>query len=456
MMADIPIPQRSTQRKERATGRSVSLLADVAAGWRAKAAASPTLQVIKVVMPIWLVSRLLYVILTYAAVLLTLGSAHEKEPFPPHLLLSMWQRWDVNWYLSVAAGGYVNSSIRSAFFPLYPALTALLTAVIGSGQRLAAAMIIASLGALAACIGLGLLAEREFPVFSSRSEEQFTPQRSDAAAPSAASTASAAVRVMLAYPLALFMFAGYADSVLIACCVFAIYFARCRRWHWAIVFAFAAGLTRPTSVILVLPLFYEYGAAYGLWQMALHLRWRELRRRLRPSLLGTWLLVTAATPLAIGLYAVYLGHFFGDPLLFVHLQATAWHRYLLPPWQVVKLAASTWHHAIAWGFVRARMLVDELPVVVFAVLTFFIARRLPLTYTLLMLGVLFTSVATPVVHGQFPFAAAGRYLLPAIPVYLLLGSWMRRRPWLDQLIVGGGMALQAILIVFFLNGGLLV
>jgi hypothetical protein len=409
------------------------------------------------------------VALTYAAVLLTLGSAHQNEPFIPHTLLYLWQRWDVNWYLSVAAGGYANSSIRSAFFPLYPGLTALLTAVMGSGQRLAAAMIVASLGTLAACIGLGLLAEREFPALSSSSEKHLPPLEWDVAAPStipiapttratpAVPTASAAVRVMLAYPLALFMFAGYADSILVACCAFALYFARCRRWFWAAVFAFAAGLTRPTSVILVLPLFFEFGSAQQLWQLALHAQWRELlRRACSPRLLGTWLLVTAAVPLAIGLYAAYLGHLFGDPLLFAHLQATAWHRYLLPPWQVAKLATSTWHHAIAWGFVQGRMLVDELPVVVCAVLTIFIARRLPLTYTLLMLGVLFTSVATPVVHGQFPFAAAGRYLLPAIPVYLLLGNWMGRRPWLDQLLVGGGMALQAILIVYFLNGGLLV
>jgi hypothetical protein len=455
MMAGIPFPQRSTEPKERPPGRSVSLLAGVAVSWRAKAAASHTLQVLKVVVPIWLVTRLLYVILTYAAVLLTLGSADHNEPFPPQLLLSMWQRWDVNWYLSVAAGGYANSSVRAAFFPLYPGLTAALTAVIGSGQRLAASMIVASLGALAACIGLGLLAEREFSLCSTHSDK-FPPQGSDVAVMSATPTASAAVRVMLAYPMALFMFAGYADSLLVACCAFALYFARCRRWYWAVGVAFAAGLTRPTSVILVLPLFFEFGAAHGLWQLALHARWRELHRACSPSLLGTWLLVTAATPLAIGVYAVYLWHLFGDPLLFMHLQATTWYRYLLPPWQVVKLAASTWHHAISWGFVHARMLVDELPVAVFAVLTFFIARRLPLTYTLLMLGVLFTSVATPVVHGQFPFAAAGRYLLPALPVYLLLGSWVRRRPWLDQLIVGGGMALQAILIVFFLNGGLLV
>jgi hypothetical protein len=50
----------------------------------------------------------------------------------------------------------------------------------------------------------------------------------------------------------------------------------------------------------------------------------------------------------------------------------------------------------------------------------------------------------------------GRYLLPGVPIYLLLGLWVSRRPWLDQLIIGGGMALQAMLVVFFLNGGSLI
>ena len=448
-MSDIPFPQGSARRGASQLRRPVSAIVTLAAGWHARAAASRAAQVVKVVVPFWLVSRLLYAILTYAAALLTLGSANHREEFAPDRLLTLWQRWDVNWYLSIAAGGYTNNPYRAAFFPLYPGLTAAVTAVIGgASHRLAAAMIVASLGTLAVCIGLGLLAEHEFP---SDSRKESTAQGSAVATP--ASISSSAVRVMLAYPLALFMFAGYADSLLVAFSVFAIYWARSRRWRWAAVAAFAAGLTRPTAIILVLPLFFEFGAAHGFWQMARPSRWRQLLSRLQPRALGTWLLVTAATPLAIGLYATYLWRLFGDPLLFAHLQSIAWHRQLLAPWQVVKLAAITWQSTVPWGYDHTMMLVDELPVVVFAFLTCVIARRLPLIYTLLMLGVLFTTVATPMVHSPLPFAAAGRYLLPAVPVYLLLGYWVRQRPWLDQLIIGGGMALQAVLLVFFLNGG---
>ncbi len=395
---------------------------------------------VKQAVPIWLVGRVLYILFTYLAVLLTIGRLHPLATFPPYHLLMLWQRRDVNWYLSIAARGYTRSGPdQAAFFPLYPALTALLTALVGAGNRLAAAMIVASLGTLAACIAVGLLAGREF----GGSKEETSND----------GVMSASMRVMLAYPLALFMFAGYADSLLVALCALSLYFGRRGSWTCAALCAFAAGLTRPTAIILVAPLCFEYGRQSDIWQPFMRANIPELVKRLHPRLLAKWLLVTAAAPLAIGLYAVYLWHIYGDPLLFMHLQVSVWHRHLVPPWQLLSLMVRSWHQAVPWGYLHARMLVDEVPVAGFLVLTYFVFRHLPRMYTWYMAGVLVSAVATPMVSQQLPFAAAGRYLLPAIPVYLLLGSWVIRRPWLDQLIIGGGMAVQAILVVFFLGGG---
>ena len=55
-----------------------------------------------------------------------------------------------------------------------------------------------------------------------------------------------------------------------------------------------------------------------------------------------------------------------------------------------------------------------------------------------------------------PLAAAGRYLLPAMPLFLLLGRWVRRWPTLDTLLIGGGFALQAIFTAYFLTGGYVI
>jgi hypothetical protein len=182
----------------------------------------------------------------------------------------------------------------------------------------------------------------------------------------------------------------------------------------------------------------------------------ELVKRLRPRTVGSWFLVSAAVPLAIGCYALYLWHAFGDPLLFMRLQSTDWHRHLVPPWELPSILTRAWQQSVPWGYQQAHMLVDEVPVVFALLLTYGIARRLPLMYTFYMVGVLVTAIAAPVVIAPTPLEAAGRYLLPAVPMYLLLGAWVVGRPWLDQLIVGGGMAIQALLVVFFVIGGKLV
>jgi hypothetical protein len=85
-------------------------------------------------------------------------------------------------------------------------------------------------------------------------------------------------------------------------------------------------------------------------------------------------------------------------------------------------------------------------------------RRIPAAYSLYLAGLLLLCLSSPVVGADFPlaFVSVGRYLLAAIPVYLALSRIMRRYPWLDTLLIGGGFALQALLIAFVLNGGWLV
>ena len=47
-------------------------------------------------------------------------------------------------------------------------------------------------------------------------------------------------------------------------------------------------------------------------------------------------------------------------------------------------------------------------------------------------------------------------MLPAAPIFLLLGRWVRRRPSVDTLTIGGGFALQALFTAYFLTGGYLI
>lgn len=380
---------------------------------------------------LWLATRVVYVVLTWYAATFFVGAATPRKPFTPHVLLMLWYRHDAQWYMSVVTHGYQDPH-QAAFFPLYPALIAALTPLIGgAAHQIAAAMIVSNLGALAAFIGIGLLAAHE--------------DNATASAPS--------IRALAAYPLSLFTFAGYADSLLLAGVIFALYFARRDRWGLAALCAFLAGFTRPTAAILVLPLAWEYGARHGVWRALRERRWRVLRWRLRGYTLPVWLAAVGAVPAALGLYALFLWQRFGNPLEFAAVQSIYWHRSTTPPWLTVGLQIQNMLHMVPWSWEQARTLVDFAPILIFAALTIFVARRLPFAYTLYMIGVLFTALSEPVLGPGDMLGASGRYMLPSIPIFLLLGIWAKRRPWLDELIVAGGFALQAVLIGYWFAGG---
>lgn len=397
--------------------------------------ASPWREILKQAALLWVATRVVYTLITFLAAAFTAGQRNPSSSYSPDRLLALWQQLDVDWYLTVAASGYAQDVKRAAFFPLYPLLVALVTFFVGASHRLFAAMLVSNLSALAAFFGIGLLAAHEEQV--------------DAARP--------AMLMLAAYPLAFFTVAGYADATLLALCVFALFCARRGSWRWAALCGLLAGLTRPTAVILILPLCWEYGRQRGIWRALGRRRWDELPRLLRLGALAEWGMVTAAVPAGIGLYALYLWRTFGNPLTFVTLQATVWHRQLVSPWAWIRLVAHSWRHMPAWSFEQARTLVDLGPLLICLALTLVLIRqRWPATYLLYMLGVLYTAVSDLKVTNLYPLAAAGRYLLPAIPIFLLLGRWTRTRPALQAGIVAGGFALQTLFIAYFINGGWLI
>jgi hypothetical protein len=162
---------------------------------------------------------------------------------------------------------------------------------------------------------------------------------------------------------------------------------------------------------------------------------------------------------------LFLWSRFGDPLLFLHAEAQFWHHagildllYQTTSPASPSAPASTTPSvpALIWGYNQARPLIDLAPVVIFAALTIIGARRMPLTYTLYMVGLLTLILISPRPHRLGLFVSAGRYLIAGVPIFILLGSWARRYPWLDMLMVSCGFLLQAVLAGFFLAGGWIV
>jgi hypothetical protein len=412
----------------------------------------------------WLATRIMLAALTVTATLLLRPNALAQgwRQVSLRSLLYAWKQWDGYWYTEIARQGYWQWT-STAFFPLYPTLIRTASFVAGT-HWLALAMIVSNLAALGAFAGIGLLAANE---------------------QSSRHASARAIRVFAAYPLAFFLAAPYTEGMFIAFATFTLLFARRGMWRWAALTALLAGFTRPTAAVLMLPIFWEFGRQHGWWsalgdlwhgtrtrgasaladaRFALAAKgrgiWDAARERRWPDMLSwqeasSFVLLLGAVPCALGLYMAYLWYRFGHPLLFMHVQRLAWNRYNVPLWRAIPLAIQQYSSFAFLSAYQVRDLVDYGPIVVFTLITLIMLRRQPFAFTLYMAGLLYLAVATPVLLSRYPdmFQSAGRFLLTAIPMFLVMGRWTRGRPALELLLVGGGFLLQAVLAAYFLTGG---
>lgn len=411
----------------------------------------------------WLATRLALAVFTLAVVVIAPGArAHGFSQVSPRTLLYAWKQWDGYWYTEIARQGYWNWK-TTAFFPLYPTLIRA-TSFVVEQHWLLIAMVISNLAALGAFAGVALLAANE---------------------QGGVRAADRVLFVFAAYPLAFFLAAPYTEGLFVACAAFTLLFARRAMWPWAALTAFLAALTRPTSAVLFLPLIWEFGRAHGWWRAisaALEpprrhggTRLAELRAvaraqgaRLRDALRArgavgaldwraalNFTLIVAAIPAGFGVYMSYLWLRYGHPLLFLHAQRYFWGRVDMPLWVSIPQAIKQFVSLPFLSYYQARDLVDYVPLVAFTLITLVMIRRQPFAFTLYTAGLLYLTVASPIVGTRDPemFQSAGRFLLAAVPVFLALGAWTRRRPALAMLLVGGGFMLQAALAAYYLTGG---
>jgi hypothetical protein len=419
---------------------------------------------------IWLVTRVALALFTYFAVLFHAGQTTPSVALSPHLLLASWLRWDAGWYTGITRTGYAYPR-QTVFFPLYVLLTQAVAAILGSAHILLAAMLVSNLATLAAFIGLAALAVQE-----GMGER----------------VAYTTVLVFAAFPLAFFLAAAYTEGLFVACAAWALLAVRRGWWYRAGLFALLAGLTRSTAVILVLPLAYEFARQHG-WLAWLAARWAqrpcswgELAGRLQKGARSaplrhryvrgplsneergnSWqeagrtalrFVVAACGALgAIARWAAFCGLRFGAPLAVVHQEAY-WHHVTVPPWQTLGDGFVILAGKAPWSWDQARFLVDFVPVLAVLLLALLAIRRMPVAFTLYTLGLVILVLSNPVSYHPpaLQYDSFGRYMIPAIPIVLLLGGLADRHPWLQTLLVSGGFMLQAVLAAFFLTGGWLI
>src|SRR5947208_12735884 len=88
----------------------------------------PWWQATKAILPIYLITRLVFLLLTYFSGILFFVPNYSTEQLSVQNLLYTWYHWDTIRFITVAQAGYVSPDF-AAFFPLYPALERIMSKV---------------------------------------------------------------------------------------------------------------------------------------------------------------------------------------------------------------------------------------------------------------------------------------------------------------------------------------
>jgi hypothetical protein len=282
-----------------------------------------------------------------------------------YAMVGVWERFDTLWYLRIAQHGY-DLPRAVIFYPLYPAAIHLTNWILPATLG---ALAISTFGAFFFFWGLLRLGREELPV-TARLRVVF---------------------VVAAWPASYALFAGYAESLTCAWIVWAIIFARNGRWWSATACGILAGMSRPSGVLVAIPL---------AWLALRSRRLSSMIVLITPAgLLGYWgWLRCTGRPSVVEAYRLYQGSS------------------MAPPWasvvEVVRLIV-TEHEgllAIKLGLVVLMALLSLRPEVRIE------DRLFALAVILQML-----------LYTGRPLLGAARYLLPVYPAFLVLGGLAEKR-----------------------------
>lgn len=335
-------------------------------------------------------------------------SAYEVENIFPYLgikpaeniALSLWQRFDANWYLKIAERGYEADDGSTVYFPVYPFL---IRAFASFMDPMSAALLISNLSLIGV---LGLLHQ----LTASISTEE---------------TARRTVVYLLLFPTAFFLTGVYTESLFLFFALASLFAASRGRWGWSVIWGMFASLTRLQGVLLVIPL---------AW-----LAWRETRGFAMRKKLARYALLTLIPLATVSFLA------FTNLSLISTYEETLQARFV-SPWGNI-LAAASLVLGGKGSMVDALNLVFTLWLIA---MMFPIWRRLPPEYFLYSLPMLLAPMLR--MTTTQPLVSMMRYALAIFPVFMALGAWGGNRQ-VNRIIVYLSLLLQLYLSTQFILWG---
>lgn len=325
-------------------------------------------------------------------------------------LLDGWARWDSAHYINVALNGYgldnpEEMGQRVAFFPLYPLLVravAFITRAEGTNAGFAIAAIIAA----------NLCFFASVPLFAKLVARMTSDE-----------VARVATTLLLISPLAFFLNAAYTESLFLLLSIAAFWFAYERRWLPASVVIALASATRLFGLALIPAILLI------AWRSKASLR--ELATIAIVSPLGT-----------LGFFA-WLWREYGDPLVYFKAQSN-WGGWDVRVGNYAETLVNQPGQMLA-NTQYTMILINVVLAIVWLVALYWVWRHLEPGIAL------YTSIIV-VFHFVYTWNSLGRYLLPALGVYIVAGMLLTRPGWnawvRESVYIGSTIGLTALTILF--------
>lgn len=384
------------------------------------------------VLQLWLISRAAYIAISVVVLV------YLPWIYPPYsrsaavraapTIIRMWFRYDANRYMQIATGGY-QTQLLGNWPPLYPLLVHALMLGLPVSPPVTA-LLGANLASLAGCLGLARL--------QSSGKDLSTNQPSVAA--------------LLCYPLAFFLAAPWAMSLLFCLSVWCFYFISRKTWSLAALCVFLAVLDADIGICLAIPL---------CWSWLQHLaEMNKSSTRLRHFLVEPAVVFFSA-PLGLSVWVSYQVMLLRGQVESIVDQTTYFGHHLVWPglglWLIV---SNVWTVTLYHRADLLRLLVDVVPFLGMLTIAVYasLRRMWPISHGLYVFALLTMIAMLPVSGQQFPdvIVSAGRYLLAAIPIWLVLPRIFANHRRLGLALLVISCALQVVILVYYLRGGWLV
>lgn len=351
----------------------------------------------------WLATRAGLAALTWPAAFISAGSARS-----PRGWLTLWQRWDALTFVDIAQHGYFApgeraASTRVAFFPGLPIVIAAVHLVVR--QWTVTGLAVSFIAGAVAIVALSRIAERYYLPGAGRN----------------------AVLFLVVSPAAVFLAAGYSESLFLALAVTSWLAAMRGRWTLAVLLAGLASVVRVNGLFLC--------AAIGI----------EILRRADGQRIRSFVgFIGALVPLAC--FEIYLRLSTGSWLAWQHAEEIGWQRRFTYP---VETFIAAWRAGFGHEFTARLAFVFQLEIVavamgVAATVALLCYRRwAEATYV----GLTVAALATSTWYESVP-----RALLLLWPVWCGLAALAVRRRWVGQLYLALSIPVSVSISLLFMSG----